>query len=122
MFNWLRKPLVKPIPSKFGIKLRMRPLTDWVYDSKPTRVMVQVEFNDANRSLYCLFDDNVDIPYRPDPLSFEIDVPIDCRDISVYAYHHPGSTTDEPEKINGITDVKAGRYVLHYVFPMCRHR
>lgn len=121
MFNWLRKPLVKPIPSKFGIKLRMRPLTDWVYDSKPTRVKVCAEVRDDNRSSYCLFDDTVDIPYRPDPLSFEIDVPVDCRAINIYAYAHPESI-DEPERINGIANVKAGRYVLHYVFPMCRHR
>lgn len=120
MFNWLRKPLAKPIPSKFGIKLRMRPLTDWVYDSKPTRVKVCAEVNDDNRSSYCLFDGDVDIPYRPDPLSFEIDVPVDCRDISIYACSsYSGPTVDE--RINGITNVKAGRYVLHYVFPKCRY-
>lgn len=121
MLNWLRKRLVKPIPSKFGIKLCMRPLTDWVYDSKPTRVKVCAEVNDDNRSSYCLFDGRVDIPYRPDPLSFEIDVPVDCRDISIYAYPYLGSTV-EPERINGITSVKAGRYVLHYVFPNRRCR
>ena len=121
MFNWLRKMLVKPIPSEFWIKLRMRPLTDWVYDNKLNRVKVCAEVNDDNRSSYCLFDDIVDIPYRPDPLWFEIDVPVDCRDISIYAYSHPGEM-GEPERINGITDVKAGRYVLHYEFPTCRHR
>lgn len=121
MLNWLRKLLVKPIPSKFGIKLRMHPLTDWVYDSKLTRVKVCAEVNDDNGSSYCLFDDDVDIPYRPDPLSFEIDVPVDCRDISIYAYSYPGSDV-EPERINGITNVKAGRYVLHYEFHTCKRR
>ena len=120
MFNWLRKMLVKPIPSDFGIKLRMRPLTDWIYDSKWTRVKVCADVNSDNGPAYCLFDENVDIPYRPDPLSFEIDVPVDCKDISIYAYSYPGST-GEPERINGITNVKAGRYVLHYVFPKCRY-
>ena len=119
MFNWLRKLLVKPIPSKFGIKLCMRPLTDLVYDSKSTRVKVCAQVNDDNSSSYCLFDYIVDIPYRPDPLSFKIDVPVDCRDIAIYACDHPGSM-GESERINGMTNVKAGRYVLHYVFPMCR--
>lgn len=122
MFKWLRRLFSDQSSSRFGIKLHMHPWTDWVYDYKSTRVKVCVEANDENRSVYCLFDDVVDIPYRPNPLSFEIDVPVDCKDISIYEYNHHPDVDATSKRINGFTNVKAGRYVLHYEFPKPEHR